>query len=179
MSSAFRSSVAVAALLLAGASQAGVISGGTYDGTNVGSADALLTSSNSLGGCGPGSSEAAETCWAETLLGDGLTSSPHMNSVEYFATDQPNLYAFSLSGSPSHFIIKNATWWALYENVDSLGWGVFSTLGLPSGINLGNDEFIISHVTRLAAPVPEPASLALIGAGLLGLAAARRRRRNG
>jgi hypothetical protein len=56
---------------------------------------------------------------------------------------------------------------------------VFSTLGLPSGINLGNDEFVISHVTRLAAPVPEPASLALIGAGLLGLAAARRRRRNG
>ena len=45
---------------------------------------------------------------------------------------------------------------------------------LVADFRMGNGEVII---TELAAAIPEPASIALLGAGLLSLAALRRRRR--
>jgi hypothetical protein len=172
---------ALAAPLFAMASQAGVITSGPYNGTNVGSADTLITFTGSLSPCGPGSSTAAETCWANSILGAGSASYfDKADPVSYYATDVADTYAFSLIGDPGYFIIKNSTNWALFRNEDSTDWGVFSAASLPSGFNLGGDSWIISHVTSFngTREVPEPASLMLVGAGLLGLTLARRRKQS-
>lgn len=168
------------AALFATASQAGVITSGPYNGTNVGSTDTLISFTGSLAPCGPGSSPAAEECWANNILGSGSASYfTKADPVSYYSTDVANTFAFSLTGDPGYFIVKNSTNWALFQNNGSTDWGVFSTVGLPSGFNLGGDNrWIISHVTSFngTREVPEPASLLLVGMGLLGFVFARRRR---
>ena len=89
------------------------------------------------------------------------------------------MFAFDLTGTPDYFLVKNATFWALFQNVADLSWGVISAASLPPGMNINDGTTTISHVSEFSgdAPgqVPVPGALLLIGAGLAGLGLTKRR----
>jgi hypothetical protein len=158
-----------AAMLLATNSWAYTISGGSVD---VGSLDTLL-GVTTLGNSNP----VTETNWINSLLNPDTTFNLKTETVSYQAVDGGGAYAFALQSEPGYYIIKNAKFWAAFQNNASLDWAVFSLAGLPSKINLGGSgQFTISHVSEFGkgAQVPEPTSLGLLAAGMLGLVAARR-----
>lgn len=141
--------------------------------TDVGSLDQLLQWTNSLQNSNP----TTETNWVNSILNPDTTFTLKTETVSYTAVDGGGAYAFALLSDPGYYVIKNATFWALFQNNASTDWAVFNLDGLPSGINLGGSgQLTISHVSEFggSTSVPEPSSLGLLAAGILGLAAARR-----
>lgn len=189
MSNKLKSLLAVAILGMSSAAMAVPITiddtdAGAADGTDVGLLDLIrATATPNLGSCGPGSSEAAEECWAEAVLGIELELSGKEEDVQSFSTSVDDVIAFALQYGPGYYIIKNATTWILMENLSSIDWGVLdlvalNTLTETNGFGNLGEGVIISHVTEFNGggdmKVSEPGTLALFGLALLGMGFARR-----
>jgi PEP-CTERM motif len=170
----FRRALGIAALLVTANTWAYTINSGA---TDVGGLDDLLQFTNDLPG--NGSDPEDELAWLNSFLSPDTTFAVKTETVSYYKVDGVNAYyALALTADPGWYILKNAKFWAAFENVASLGWAVFDINELPEGMNLGNDELTISHVSEMGrtTSVPEPTTLALFGLGLAGLGVMRRRR---
>lgn len=155
----------------------------TLDGTaatEVGLEDNFVAAED-LGNAG----EQTETDWVNSILGTDLVFDVKTEDLVATPTfEDPDILAVELAAGDLYYIIKNATYSALFENVELLDWAVFDTsqtitvteadgttsTGLFSTFfNLSTDQLEISHISEFTGVVPEPSTVALMGLGLLGL----------
>lgn len=169
---------------LAMAAQAGAYQITTDQGVvDVGGLDILKGQLQQTGNANP----ATEEAWAESILGVDLNfSNIKTETVNYYMTGAANIIAFALASDPGYYIVKNAKWFALFENTAASGWGVIDIGALSSGFNLkygcNGCAYTISHVTEFNSgqtSVPEPGSALLMLLGLVGLWVGRRQQRAG
>jgi len=159
--------------------------------TEVGGLDIWKGETNSLVNSKPSTEEA----WLRSILtlsANAIFTVGKEETVAYYETNEDNTFATELSSATSdYWILKNAGWWVLYENVAFLNWGVFDASSLQDGMNIPDKdgEFLISHVTVFdgesgggggggggsGGEIPEPSGIALIGLGLIAFSFVQRK----
>jgi hypothetical protein len=154
---------------------------GIYDGTDAGAIDTLLevrTKADYL------ASGLSQIDFELDFINDHATTVYTYNvddyktaNVDYYGTDTANVYAFGPADLGDFFIVKNSTFWGLFQNNEELDWGVILASVLPQRMNIPSDTMSISHVTAtpVTTTVPEPSLLLMMGTGLIGFGFARRK----
>jgi len=140
----------------------------------------LLTTTNDFGST------------SDTLLGTETNAlplaefDPYLGDFFDMTSVGDTLYGIFSASNADNGILTAGSEGALYPDVSfqrdfigTPGTASFALKNLSGGpVDFSIDPFVFSETISITPTIPEPATLSLLGAGLFGLAAARRRRRS-